>query len=85
MVTSPEVVVLGKPGCHLCDDAASVVAQVCAELSIPWQVRSILDDPMLVDQYGELIPVVLIDGQQHDFLRIDPTRLRASLESWLNR
>lgn len=77
----PEVVLLGKPGCHLCEDAAAVVAQVCGELNVPWREQSILEDPALVDQYGETIPVVMIDGRQHDFLRIDADRLRNALTS----
>jgi len=79
MATTPDVVVLGKPGCHLCEAAAALVGEVCAELGIPWREESILADPALVDQYAELIPVVLIDGRQHDFLRIDPIRLRDAL------
>jgi hypothetical protein len=85
MAMTPDVVVLGKEGCHLCADAAAVVAEVCADLGIPWREQSILSDPVLVDQYAELIPVVLIDGEQHDFLRIDPNRLRISLNDLLNR
>ena len=79
--TAPQVVLLGKPGCHLCEDAAIVVGGVCGELGISWREESILADPALVDQYGETIPVVLIDGRQHDFLRIDPDRLRRALTS----
>jgi hypothetical protein len=78
---TPDVVLLGKPGCHLCEDAAAVVAQVCGELNVPWREQSILEDPALVDQYGETIPVVMIDGRQHDFLRIDADRLRNALTS----
>lgn len=76
---TPDVVVLGKPGCHLCAAAAAVVEAVCTQLNVPWREQSILEDPVLVDQYGETIPVVLIDGRQHDFLRIDPDRLRNAL------
>lgn len=81
MTSNPkhDVVLLGKPGCHLCADAAVVVEAVCTELNLPWRERSILEDPALVDQYGETIPVVLIDGRQHDFLRINPDRLRLAL------
>jgi hypothetical protein len=82
---TPEVVVLGKEGCHLCADAATVVASVCGALGIPWREQSILTDPVLVDRYAEIIPVVLIDGEQHDFLRIDATRLRTSLLERLDR
>jgi hypothetical protein len=76
-----EVVLLGKPGCHLCEDAAVVVNEVCSELGVAWREESILSDPGLVDQYAETIPVVLINGRQHDFLRIDPDRLRIALTS----
>lgn len=73
------VTLLGRPGCHLCVDAEAVVAQVCAELAIPWEKLSIDDDPELHRRYWEQIPVVLVDGRQHDFWRVDPDRLRAAL------
>jgi glutaredoxin len=71
---------LGKPGCHLCDDARVVVARVAEDLSLPWEELSILDDEQLLEQYAEQIPVVLIDGRQHTFWRVDEARLRAALE-----
>lgn len=76
---------LSKPGCHLCDDAREVVAEVIAALGD--QVRapvtvdevSILDDPVLLEKYSEEIPVLLINGRVHNIWRIEPTRLRAAL------
>ena len=73
------VTLLGKPGCHLCDDAREVVSRVAGELGVPWAEHSILDDPELMTQYGEQIPVVLIDGRQHTFWRVDEQRLRSAL------
>ena len=73
------MVLVGKPGCHLCEDARAVVEQVCGEAGIAWSEVSILDDPVLADRYGEQIPVALVDGQVHDFWRVDPDRLRAAL------
>ncbi len=73
------VLLLGKPGCHLCDDARVVVAQVCAEVGVGWEERDILGDPELADRYWEEIPVVLVDGEQHAFWHVDPARLRARL------
>lgn len=72
---SPRVVLIGKPGCHLCDEARAVVAAVCAERGIAWAERSILDDPVLADLYAEQIPVTLVDGAVHDFWRVDAGRL----------
>ena len=73
------VTLYGKPGCHLCDDARAVVAQVCAELGESYTEISILDDPALLERFGEEIPVTFVDGRQHDFWRVDADRLRAAL------
>jgi hypothetical protein len=42
---------------------------------------SIDDDPALHTEYWEQIPVVLIDGKQHNFWHIDPVRLKLALNS----
>ena len=73
------VLLLGKPGCHLCDDARAVVTAVTAELGVGWEERNIEGNPHLEQQYAELIPVVLVDGVQHDYWRVDAERLRAAL------
>jgi hypothetical protein len=76
---SARVTLIGKPDCHLCDDARAVIAGVCAETGDQWAELSIEDDPALFDEYWERIPVVLVDGAPHDFWRIDAKRLRAAL------
>ncbi|GDX31588.1 hypothetical protein LBMAG15_05220 [Actinomycetes bacterium] len=73
------VTIVGKPGCHLCDEARVIVAQVCAETGATFDELSVLDDAALFDAYWEKIPVLLIDGAVHDFWRIDPDRLREAL------
>ncbi len=73
------VVLYGKPGCHLCDDARAVVREVCAELGVGWTEVDITTDPELTSRYWEQIPVTVVDGRQHDFWRVDPARLRSAL------
>jgi hypothetical protein len=74
------VTLLGKPGCHLCDDARAVVTGVLADLpGVSFEERSILDDPGLLDAYAEEIPVVLIDDRVHTIWRVDENRLRSAL------
>ncbi|MGH3447098.1 MAG: glutaredoxin family protein [Nocardioidaceae bacterium] len=70
---------LSKPGCHLCDDARSVIAAVCADLDESFDEVDITSSPDLMTTYGEQIPVTFVDGQQHDFWRVDEARLRAAL------
>lgn len=73
------VTLIRKPGCHLCDDAQLVVEKVCAELGVPWEGKDITEDRQLHDQYWEQIPVVLVDGRQHTFWRVNEERLRKVL------
>jgi glutaredoxin len=73
------VTLVGKPGCHLCDDARQVVRGVCEETGASWVEKDITVDDELYREYWEQIPVVLIDDEQHTFWRVDPARLRAAL------
>ncbi|GAA1718983.1 hypothetical protein GCM10009745_79900 [Kribbella yunnanensis] len=78
---SARVTLYGKPGCHLCDDARTIVEAVCAELGVEWTEVDITQDDALFTQYGEQIPVTFVDGKQHDFWRVDPARLRKALSA----
>lgn len=73
------VVLYGKPGCHLCDDARAIIDVVCAELGVEFREVDITASPDLMAAYGEQIPVTVVDGKQHDFWRVDPARLRQAL------
>ncbi|MGW0531022.1 glutaredoxin family protein [Streptomyces sp. NPDC003032] len=73
------VTLIGKPGCHLCDDAQSVIEKVCAETGASWEKKDITEDQELHRAYWEQIPVVLVDGEQHTFWRVDEERLRREL------
>lgn len=75
----PRVLLLSKPGCHLCDEARVIVSRVCAELGFAWEERNILDDPDLQRRYAEQVPVTMVDGHQQDFWRVDEARLRRAL------
>ncbi|MFD9245466.1 glutaredoxin family protein [Streptomyces sp. NPDC059556] len=76
---SRTVTLIGKPGCHLCDDARAVVEAVCAETGAHWEEKDITQDEELHRAYWEQIPVVLVDGEQHTFWRVDAERLRREL------
>jgi glutaredoxin len=68
-----------KPGCHLCDDARAVVERVCADLGTSYDEVDITTSPDLMNAYADQIPVTFVDGRQHDFWRVDETRLRRAL------
>lgn len=78
---SHDLLLLTKPGCHLCEAARRTVAEVAEELGVEWREQSILDDAELERRFAEEIPVVMIDGVQRDFWHIDPDRLRRLLSA----
>jgi hypothetical protein len=73
------ITLLSRPGCHLCDDARTVIGRVAADLGMSWEERDITASPDDLANYSEMIPVTLIDGVQHDFWRVSEERLRAAL------
>jgi len=75
----PRVVVLSRPGCHLCADACAVVDRVTAEIGATWLEQDITGDAELTQRWGEFVPVVVIDGDVHAWFRVDEARLREAL------
>ena len=73
------VTLYGKPGCHLCEDARAVIERVCADLGTSFEEVDITASTELMDAYGEQIPVTFVDGRQHDFWRVEESRLRRAL------
>ena len=80
MAERARVTLLSKPGCHLCDDARTVIAAVCADLGVGWEERDITLDPAEQARYWEEIPVILVDGERHAYWRVDADRLRTALQ-----
>jgi glutaredoxin len=71
---------VGKPDCHLCEDAHAVMDDVLADFpGVELVERSILDEPELFEAYVEEIPVLLIDDRVHTIWRVDAGRLRSAL------
>ena len=82
---SPDVVLITKAECHLCADARAAVDRVTKSLGIGWREQSVDRDPALRERFAEEIPVVLVDGVQRDFWKIDEARLERTLRRALGR
>ena len=74
-----KVVLFSRPGCHLCDVAHGVLAEVRITLPFDLEVRDISGDGALEAAYGHHIPVVAIDGVEAFRHAVDPAALRARL------
>lgn len=73
------IVLYGRPGCHLCDEARTVLMRLREELSFALEERDIEADDELLRRYLERIPVVSLDGEElFDFV-VDERELRRRL------
>jgi len=79
-MATPRVVLITKADCHLCEDARDAVGRVTASLGLGWSEESVDHHPELRERYAEEIPVVLVDGVQRDFWKIDEARLGRVLQ-----
>ncbi len=78
-VTLPHVVLLGREGCCLCDEAREVIRRVGTQRQFSFEERDIDGDEQLLRAYLERIPVVTIDGVEAFELFVDPTELAQRL------
>jgi glutaredoxin len=73
------VVLYGRPGCCLCDEAREVLERVREQRPFVLQDRNIEQDDALLRAYLERIPVVTIDGVEAFELFVDPAELAQRL------
>ena len=72
---SHRVVVYTRHGCHLCDDALSLLVRH----GLSPQVVDIDADAVLCQKYTDCVPVVEIDGQERFRGRVNEVLLRRLL------
>ena len=73
------VTVMTRAQCHNCDAAVEDVRRICDELGVPWTTEDVDADPELRAEYGDRVPVLLVDGAEHGFWKVEEPRLRAAL------
>ena len=73
---TPRLVLYGRAGCHLCDDARAVLERV----GEPFAEVDIETDDALLAAYLERIPVVAVDGEDVFDFFVDEGALRERLD-----
>ena len=75
---------LTRDGCGICRRVHDRLAELSAELdfelaSTDIDVAAAAGDAALRAEFGDRLPVVLLDGVEHSYWEIDEPRLRADL------
>ena len=76
---SARLTLLTRAGCHLCEAAAETVARIGAEAGLVPEEVDVDASPELQAEYGDRVPVVLLDGREHSYFDVDVPRLRRDL------
>jgi long-chain acyl-CoA synthetase len=75
------VTLLSRVDCHLCDVARADLRRITAELGVALSEVDVDTDAELRAEYGDRLPVILIDGVEHGYWRVEEERLRRALGS----
>ena len=73
------VTLVTRVGCHLCDDASTLLHDLRAELGFGYDELDVDADRDRRNEYSDRVPVILIDGKEHGYWRVEEARLRAAL------
>ena len=79
-----QVELLTRDGCGICHRVYDRLAELSAELGFDLSATDVdaaaaAGDPGLRAEYGDRLPVVLLDGHEHSYWYVDEPRLRADI------
>jgi glutaredoxin-like protein DUF836 len=78
-MSEPRLTLVTRPGCHLCDVAREAIDRVAAATGETWTEVDVSADVELEREYGDRVPVVLLDGREHGYWRVEEDRLLRDL------
>lgn len=76
---SHQVTVYTRANCSLCVTAEADVERICGELGVEWSAVDVDSDGELRAEYGDRVPVIMVDDREHGFWRVEEPRLRKAL------
>jgi glutaredoxin len=72
---SERLTLITRVDCHLCDVAKEAIARVAAAAGVGWEELDVDADPALQEEYWDRVPVILLDGKEHGYWRVEEDRL----------
>jgi len=76
-----KVTVFSRTGCHLCEIAIDKINSIKDELNFNLEIKLIDADAELEKEFGEQVPVIMIDNKIHDYWRVDLDRFSKAIKS----
>jgi glutaredoxin len=73
------VTLVTRVDCHLCQDAEALLRRLSAELGFEYTELDVDADQDRRDTYSDRVPVILIDGKEHGYWRVEEDRFRRAI------
>ena len=77
--------VYSRPGCHLCHEAVAVIEPFAQRFPVELKVTDVDSNAALREEFGEEIPVIMIDGREAFRHRVDADALERKLKELWNK
>ncbi len=74
-----QVTLITRAGCHLCEQAQTGLRRLSNELGFGYDELDVDGDPDRRERYSDRVPVILIDGSEHGYWRLEEDRFRRAL------
>lgn len=79
MSDAPRLTLITRAECHLCEVAKEALTRVAASAGESWREIDVDADPALQAEYWDRVPVILLDGREHGYWRVEEDRLLQDL------
>lgn len=73
------VTLITRSGCHLCEEASATLVRLAGELGFDYTELDVDADPARRAEYSDRVPVILIDGREHGYWRVEEARFRKAV------
>ncbi|MGI8762219.1 MAG: glutaredoxin family protein [Jatrophihabitantaceae bacterium] len=74
-----QVTLITRVGCHLCQEAEQVLRRLSGELGFGYAELDVDSDAARRAEYSDRVPVILIDGREHGYWRVEDARFRTAI------
>ena len=76
-----QVVMYTRQGCHLCEDAWKILEDLRSRYALELEAVDIDGDPELVRLHGERVPVIVVEGKERCWGRVNRVLLERTLRA----
>jgi len=81
LLSMKSVTVYSRSGCHLCEIAIDRISSVINDYNFTLDIILIDQNSELEKEFGEQVPVILINNKIHDYWRVDLERFTTAIKS----